>query len=267
MDHRTVVRILAFLYAGLGTTLLSAQVDPLEADRPDQTETPSIVPMGWFQLEGGWAREDASLEGSGVRVVSLPAILAKLGLCRIAELRIVMERAEERLLENDALPASGLLPLEVGTKVALCDEKGFRPHTSLLAHLGLPWLADYVFRPDEPYGTFRFSMQHGLSDVFSLGYNLGAEWDGDTPTATGVYTLTVGAAAGDRLGIFVEVYGSISDAQVADHRLDAGATFRIVPDVLLDMSGGRSLGEERWFIGAGLSFRLPVFVPRDVSTE
>ena len=31
-----------------------AQVAPIQADRPDQTETPAIVPKGMFQVESGF---------------------------------------------------------------------------------------------------------------------------------------------------------------------------------------------------------------------
>ena len=236
-----------------------AQMDPLEADRPDQTESPAIVPGGWFQLESGWVRETAT-DGGGS--TALPALLAKVGLCERVELRLVAERVEERPLDGDP-GVRGFLPVEVGAKFALCKEQGARPRTSVIAHAGIPGWADKDLRATSAFGNMRFTMQHTLSSRFSLGYNLGAEWSDDTFRITGLYTLTIGAALGERLACFGELYGFVADDAPADHRSDAGITYRLGPDVLLDASGGVSLnGSGTWFIGAGVSFRLPVWGSR-----
>lgn len=242
-----------------------AQRSPLEADRPDQTESPAIVPAGWFQLEAGCSRERSRVDGVTALCHSLPAMLAKMGLGRRVELRVVVEHSAEQAGEK-ALFRSGLLPIEAGGKVALFEERGIRPRTSLIAHAGLPFTAHEAFRPRTGYGTFRFTMQHTLTDVLSLGYNLGAEWNGDSPTADGVYTLTLGAQFTRVLGLFVEGYGAVNGRAPADHRLDGGATCRLGPDVLLDASGGFSLSAQCWFIGAGFSFRAPVFAARSPAT-
>ena len=245
---------------------LVAQMEPLEADRPDQTESPAIVPAGWFQLECGWSREEAEENGLSDTKNLLPASLWKIGLCKRVEFRLIIERIELHAAEGDAADQSGILPVKLGGKVSLCEEHGWIPRTSLIAHAGMPWLAHKELQVPEYFGTFRFTMQHTLSDLFSLGYNIGAEQDGESPTAAGVYTLTLGATASDRLGGYVELYGSLTDGSSPDHRFDGGITFRCGPDVLLDASGGFSVsGSHTWFLGLGLSFRVPVFVGRAVA--
>ncbi|WP_395061866.1 hypothetical protein [Flavobacterium sp.] len=37
----------------VSTSIYSQTTEPIEADRPDQTETPAIVPKGMFQVESG----------------------------------------------------------------------------------------------------------------------------------------------------------------------------------------------------------------------
>lgn len=238
----------------------SAQMSAIETDRPDQTESPAIVPAGWYQFEGGCAHEhagaDAPAEGT------LPTVLSKVGLTRWAELRVITERARTLISEGGQATAHRFVPVEVGAKFRLMEERGLVPCVSLIGHVGLPFTAEEPCRPATAFGNFRFTLQHTLSERFSLGYNLGAEWDGDRPVATVIYTLTLGAEATETLGLFVEAYGYINDVDAADHRLDGGAVFHIGPDVLLDASSGFSLGEQRWFISAGLSFRVPVFVRR-----
>lgn len=237
-----------------------SQMNPIETDRPDQTESPAIVPAGWYQFEGGCAHERAGAEEP--MEGTLPTVLSKVGLTRWVELRVITERARTLVSEDGKATTHRLVPVEVGAKFRLMEERGVMPCVSLIGHVGLPFTAEAPFRPATAFGNFRFTMQHTLSERFNLGYNLGAEWDGDRPVATGIYTLTLGAEATETLGLFVEAYGCINDMDAADNRLDGGAVFHIGPDVLLDASSGFSLGEQRWFVSAGLSFRVPVFVRR-----
>lgn len=258
-----VVNLRCLMVCAMARVLLpaSAQMSAIETDRPDQTESPAIVPAGWYQFEGGCSHERAGNDGAVEG--ALPTVLSKVGLARWAELRVITERARTLVGEGGQVTAHRLLPVEVGAKFRLMEELGLVPCVSLIGHVGLPFTAEAPFRPATAFGNFRFTLQHTLSERLNLGYNLGAEWDGDRPVATGIYTVTLGAEATGTLGFFVEAYGYINDTDAADHRLDGGAVFRIGPDVLLDASSGFSLGERRWFISAGLSFRAPVFVRRE----
>lgn len=236
------------------------QTPPMETDRPDQTESPSIVPVGWLQLEVGAQRERLLFEDGTVEVNTLPTTLTKLGLAPWAELRIIAEREEVRTLEGTRMPGA-MLPLEVGTKVRLAGESGLRPRTSLIAHVGIPPIASSEARTSTAFGNFRFTMQNTLSDRFSLGYNVGAEWDGDTPTTTLIYTIGLGAKLSDSWSAFGEVYGFLSDMDPSDHRVDGGFMCLLGDNVQLDASGGYSVGREQWFLSGGISFRLALFAP------
>jgi hypothetical protein len=48
------IKLLFFLF--FQTVLVTAQqIEPIQADRPDQTETPYLVPSGMFQVETGFS--------------------------------------------------------------------------------------------------------------------------------------------------------------------------------------------------------------------
>jgi len=51
-------------------------------------------------------------------------------------------------------------------------------------------------------------MQHTLSKRFTLGYNLGYEWDGESSNPNFIYTLTTGITITEKLGGYVEVFGN-----------------------------------------------------------
>src|SRR5690606_28810729 len=96
----------------------SETVDPIEADRPDQTETPSIVPKGRFQVETGFAYEKLS---SSENALVTPSILWKYGIIENFELRLITEYRTEEITDQKI---NGLLPVVVGFKVKLLDEAG-----------------------------------------------------------------------------------------------------------------------------------------------
>lgn len=239
----------------VSTCMAQPDLAPLEADRPDRTESPAIVPAGWVQCESGWERRAIGADA----VLALPAVLFKPGLTERLELRFIVDRT---VAQVGGGRSSGMEALEVGAKAALCSEKAWRPRTSVIAHVAIPGTAAPAFRPQGPAGNIRFTLQHTLSRRLSLGYNLGAEWENGSLT-NGIWTTTVGMSAGNRWGFFGEVYGSQGADGAADHWTDAGVTFRMGSHVLLDTSFGTSLrGDGAWFVGAGLSFRVPVRVPR-----
>jgi hypothetical protein len=105
---------------------------------------------------------------------------------------------------------------------------------------------------------FRFSMSHTLSEKLSLGYNIGMEWESNTDFPIYVYTATVGAVLGPRIGAYVETFGNFAYSSLPESYADGGFTFNMFPDLQLDASGGVGLNEfsNDYFISAGLSFRL-----------
>jgi len=225
---------------------------PLSADRPDQTETSVLVPKGMFQMENGFSYEKTNGNESEWMTLST---LIKYGVNDNFELRLI---AEYTTLRSATDTVSGLLPIKLGIKAKLTDEKGAVPAISLLGHLLLPNTASKNLKAEYYAAEFRIAAQHTLSDKFNLGYNIGAEWDGETPDATFIYTLTTGASITEKLGAFVEVYGFAPEDDAANHNFDAGLTYLLNNDFMIDASCGVGLTENApdYFLSAGFSFRF-----------
>ncbi len=85
-----------------------------------------------------------------------------------------------------------------------------------------------------------------------------AEWDGETPDATFLYTLTTGFSLSEKLGCYVEVYGFAPQNDTADHRFDGGFTYLISDNFMIDASGGFGITENApdYYTAFGFSFRL-----------
>lgn len=229
-----------------------SQVVPIQADRPDQTETPFTVPARHMQVEAGFSYEK---ENNNAYSYTLPSLLVKFGLSKTFELGIV---AEYKRLHESGVRSDGLPPLTLRFKNQVTQEHGIIPATSFIGYLSVPGLATKGFAATYYAPAFRFTMQHTLSEKFSIGYNLGASWDGETPEPSFLYTFTTGYAVSPKLGAYAELYGFIAQRSGADHRFDLGMTCLLKPNCMIDLSGGAGISKDspEYYVALGFSFRM-----------
>ena len=223
----------------------------IQTDRPDQTECPFITPKGFIQVENGFIYENIDKDN---RSITVPTILWKYGLNKNVECRLITELNSLKSFTNNV---SGLVPVTIGFKVSVFEEKGILPSTAFIGHLTIPNASSNHFKASYYAPSFRFNMQHTLSNKISLAYNLGAEWDGETPEPSFIYTLTSGLSITEKLGAYIELYGFAPQKQTADHRADAGFTYLINNNVMVDISGGIGITSNapQNYIALGFSFR------------
>jgi hypothetical protein len=257
---KTIISITIFVFITGGTSRAQLTKN-LVTDRPDQTESAFIVPKGSVQIELGavYEREDFE-DGILLENYSHPALLVRYGLLKTMELRLACELVNERhTFAGNSTGTAGFLPLAVGTKIYICNEENFRPQTALIMHVTIPKLGSKEFANEFFAADFRFTMQHSLSERFSLSYNLGAEWDGNIPNAAGIYTLSLSSSLTESIGAFIESYGFLIEKETPDHRIDGGLTYLLSRNLQLDASGGLGITDKSpdYFLGAGISLRLP----------
>ncbi len=154
---------------------------------------------------------------------------------------------------------TGFSPITLGTKIKMFEENCASPEMAFLFSLGIPFDTDGPFQSKYVSSEFRIAAAHTLSNRISLSYNLGGSWDGNSPAATGIYTLSLGVGITNSLSAFAEMYGFLTQRQTPDHRFDGGLTFLFAKNIQADVSGGIGITERSpdFFIGAGVSFRLP----------
>jgi hypothetical protein len=243
--------ILLFLVL-ISNAVFAQKMEPIQADRPDQTETPALVPRGMFQLEAGFSYQRNKVNSTSL---ALPSALWKYGVNENFELRLITELAIDKDFDNDI---SGLNPVLIGCKIKIAEEKGIFPKTSFIGHMSIPNAASTPYKTEFYGPEFRFVMQHTLSERFSLSYKLGSEWDGISPEPTFIYTLTTGCAITEKLGSYVELFGFAPQKQTANHSFDGGITYLITNDFMLDLSSGFGLTElaPDYYCAFGFSFRM-----------
>lgn len=232
----------------------------LITDRPDATEAPSVVVRGALQIESGalfTSFEDDVLQ---TNTTTYNTTLLRFGLLENLELRLGWNFVEQRNKLSTAqgeVTQSGLSPLLLGMKVNITQEKGWLPTIGLIGHLFLPFTASDDFKPQNTSVDFRFAFDHTLSDSSSIAYNLGAQWEADTPGAAYIYTLAYGYSLTDSFGLYAELYGDMPENNSANHYWDAGLTYLVLPNLQLDATVGTSITEgQDVLVSAGFSYRI-----------
>jgi hypothetical protein len=243
---------LILLLISLHNKILAQDIEPIEPDRPDQTESPIIIPVKYFQMENGFAYLYNDKQN---KAYTYPSTLMKYGIAKFIDLRVITGLVTTRSGNENA---TGIVPLTIGFKLNFLKEKGVIPQTAFLAHLSFPTLASAKYKATYYAPSFKFAMQHTLSKKVSLGYNLGALWNGALTTPIFLYTLTAGVSLTEKLGSFIEVYGFAPKHEAAQHNIDAGLSFLVNNNISLDISGGYRLtpNAPEYFVAFGFSFRV-----------
>ncbi|MEP6749185.1 MAG: transporter [Bacteroidota bacterium] len=247
------------LTAGLSFGDADAQeLERMETDRPDQTECPFIVPAKWVQFEMGF-----NFEKNGPRSHTLvyPTLLYKYGISKRIEFRLItslLSNKEYTDLHHETI--TGVEPVQFGFKVALAEEKGLRPKTAVIAHISIPQFASAKLRAEKAAPNFVFTMQHTLNKWCSVGYNLGAEWDGFNNTPAWIYRVSPGFNIAKKWYAYMEAFGFIKKNETADHNIDGGIAYYFNSNIKMDFSAGKGLSPASvsYYIALGASVRFPL---------
>ena len=262
MKKQTGMQVVGAVFVAALSPLSLLAVEPGEliTDRPDATESSSTVAPGYVQYEIGWTHfEDEDKDGLGARGDSFPETLLRIGLVEDLELRLGYTgynwvHQEQAVGGSKSRDFSG--EPEIGFKVRLAEEEGAMPEIALMSHLEVPAFSSKSAEP-----SYRFAFSHTLSEDLSLVYNLGQAFDTDGGDLF-QYTAALGLGLSEKWGVFAEFFGDIptgNDSADPANTFGGGLTYLWRENVQLDVLAGVGLSEsaDDWFIGTGISFRLP----------
>lgn len=232
-------------------------VRPLVGDRPDFTESASVVAR--LQLETGYTFEgDAPSD-----VHTAGELLVRVPVTRRLELRLGVPSwswtetgdgpAGEPGPELPGEDPGGMTDASLGVKVSLRDPGpgGGGPAVAVLAGSSVPTGGDVGSDGLHPAGILAAEVD--LSDRVSLGANAGvaSAEEGAARHAELSASLALGVGLGEEVGLFLEGYGfaPLADGPEASSVVDGGLTWLAGPDLQLDVR-----------VGAGLSGPSPDLV-------
>jgi hypothetical protein len=225
----------------------------IDADRPDQSQGPGVVPGGAVQLEAGFLYQKHSRL---VRTHAYPTALLRVGVLEGMELRL-QGALKDSVIENGTRRrVKGYGPISVGTKVRLWEGSGWRPEAALMAMVALP-IASEVFKQKNLEPQFNLGLANELSEKMDLTYNFGYGWTGGDPGFS--YGTNITREITDRLILYVEIFGSKQKDEPAEHQGDVGLLYLLLPNLQLDVAAGRRLSKAapHSFVTTGLAVRLP----------
>jgi hypothetical protein len=208
--------------------------EPIQTDRPDQTEGVFIVPKNYLQIESGFNLEKNK---NTENTYFLPTTLLKFGLCKNFEFQTEINAfsSEERKY--------GILPISLGFKLNLLKEKGVLPEIALIGRFMFKDLATNQFKGNENLPMFRFSFQNTITDKFSIGYNLGMQWEENVSKPSYVFTLSNGYAISDSFSIFAEFFNSTNEKK-NKQIVDVGFVKQLNDNFILDFAIGKHFNNE-----------------------
>ena len=245
----------------------AGDIPEMVTDRPEQTESSSVVAPGYVQVEVGVTRTDNDDDGIEVETDEILETLVRIGVTDRVEVRIGFAGfiAVETSTGGASTDDSGAGDLAIGSKVYLCEEHEWRPELAFLGTLTLPTGEESSQRIDP---SFRLLAGHSLGERFSVGANAGIAWESEEDTGGSRHTLSsfewtavAGVALDEKTGAFFELFGDVGLSRQGGPRnsVNTGVTYLMAPNVQLDAAVGLGLSEDAddWFVGIGLSIRFP----------
>ena len=244
-----------------GCAHLHAPAGPVVPDRPGYTDTPTVLPAGAVQVEGGFTND----QSGAIRYQSFGELLLRLGLPGPLELRLFANSFGVRTTP-DAGAVQGMEDFKAGAKFRLIEKPdsvhGLTPSLALLVAMTLPTGARNIgagaAQPEAKLAA-AWTTSSPFSFYTNAGY--GAAYDGTAWSDHGWGSLATLYAATPRLSLFLEGIHvqNVSGPAASSSYFDGGLTLlfgdRLQVDARIGRGAGRPVGSER-FVGLGLARRF-----------
>lgn len=222
-------------------------------DRPDQTEASSTVPKSSLQIESGILIGFTEIDTNKKRQLLAPTTLFRYGITKGIEIRVLnqFESIENQITSEET---NGISDLEVGTKIQLLKKENINTEVAFLSHLIVPIGSKEL--SNIKFGTInKLAISHKLNDNIGIGYNLGYNYFGDGKGDL-TYSLALGISITNKVAIYVEPYGDITELKKHLSNFDAGFTYLLRDNFQLDFSFGTGINYTMNYISAGFSWNI-----------
>ena len=147
--------------------------------------------------------------------------------------------------------------VSIGTKIKCFDGKGGIPAVSVLANFSIPATGTKGFVVENLAPSLYMLFENPLNDKLSLGYNVGAEWNGSSPSPMAFVALCLGCSVTDDLGCFVESYNYLGRAG-NQFCADFGLNYMSARKVQLDVAANIDLCNPAkcWAVSFGVAWQI-----------
>ncbi len=245
MKRIILTLLVMFSFAGV-----FAQEVEFTADRPGASTSPSTVAKGVIQWEQG-----VQYDGDGAKgAFTFSSTLLRYGLFDGVELRL---SGDGFIYDNTERWKPAFSGVNIGAKIRCCEGNGALPSISVLADFSIPCTGTKGFVVENFAPSLYLLFDNALNDKLSLGYNLGAEWDGASPSPQAFAALCLGCSLTEELGCFVESYNYFGKAG-NQFCADFGFNYMVARKVQLDVAANLDLCDPAhcWAVSFGVAWQI-----------
>jgi hypothetical protein len=229
---------------------LSAQEVEFTADRPGASTGPSTVARGVIQWEQG-----VQYDGDGGKgTFTFSSTMFRYGLFDGVELRL---SGDGFIYDNANRWKTAFSGVNIGTKIRCYEGGGAVPAVSVLANFSIPCTGTKGFVVENFAPSLYLLFENTLNDRFSLGYNVGAEWDGSSPSPATFLALSLGYSITDGVGCFIESYNYLARGG-NQFCADFGFNYMVARKVQLDIAANLDLRDPAhcWAVSFGVAWQI-----------
>lgn len=227
---------------------LQVRAQELITDRPDQTESATIVPQYHLQWEAGTQFDDDNTGSEWTLLTNL----FRYGVSEKLELRLVTEMvsAPRRGFDSNKL---GMSDLQIGLKYGLLSGP---VEIAYMGHLIAPNGSRHT--SSGSWGTInRINIAHGLSENISSSYNFGYELYDEGSNGNFIYTWSLGFSLTEKLGFYAELFGAYEEFESWTTNMSTGFAYLYKDNLQFDFSIGSGISERSNYYNLGFSWRIP----------
>ncbi len=248
--------ILYFISALVISQFTRAQTsETIVSSRPGATFTAYTTGQKVFQIQTGVlysSDNDTNYESSAFNYV----LSGRYGITESFEIRSTMILRSESTTSSGIENSVGGVGLwDIGFRWNIIDGKGSGPALGIQNEFRINNIGPSEFKTDNLTSQTILLFSAPINSWLGFSANLGASWYGDTGSPLGLYTVNFAFPISNKIGGFVEMFGSFSDEELGTS-FDTGISYLINNNLQLDFSIGIVDRIQTNFVDAGLSWRI-----------
>lgn len=240
-----------------------AQLDePLISDRPDFTESSTVVGLGVLQIESGYTYTFDNDGTSRTIGHTYPETLFRYGiLANWLEFRFGTSYSS---FDIDGSRTRGADDIYTGFKIGLTAQQGWRPEMALVPQMTVPSGSRATTSGEVLPGLnwlYGWDLSERISTAGSTQFNRALDGATNASYTEWAQSWTVGFGLTEKLGGYTEYFGIYpagADTARVQHYFNGGFTYSFSNDIQWDIRGGKGLNDsaDDYFVGTGLVLRF-----------
>ena len=160
---------------------------------------------------------------------------------------------------TSAYDESGFMPLTIGTRIVLKQAIKQLPEIGFEAYFTLPKIGAEAFRTLTTAPIFFATFEHTLSDKWSIAYNVGLSFDGETKVPYYNIVANTTYNFSDKLSLYADYIDIIQKGSLPYQSVDLGASYDLTKSFSVNITAGTAINApvSDLFANLGFSWSLP----------